>query len=111
MSTIEQSFDQYKAVLSDMFQNKVDPDLAMKIMYLERKLPDAEPKVELDIEVNPRADASEMAYQINSKFGFQASAHKNHLTVVGRTNVDKLAKLAAHPDIKWISGLATPASF
>jgi hypothetical protein len=111
MSTIETSFDEYKAHLTNMLNNKVDPDLAIKIMYLERKLPDIEPKVELDLRVKNDIVATNLKNKIDVKFGYLVSCHKNHISVVGRASMEKLAKLASHPDIEWISGSATPASY
>lgn len=111
MSTIEDSFDEYMTHLSELLQNKIDPALAMRIMYLERKLPDVEPKVELDIKLRDGANAADMISAINAKFGFQVSGGKNHITAVGRTDMNRLARFASHPDFKWISGLATPASY
>ncbi|CDI06391.1 conserved hypothetical protein [Candidatus Nitrosotenuis uzonensis] len=111
MSEIEDSFDEYKERLSGMLENKIDVDLAMKIMYLERKLPDVEPKVELDIRVSSESNTLSFLHKINQKFGFQTSARHNHLTAVGRINMDKLAKLASNQEIEWITGSATPASY
>lgn len=111
MSTIEASFDDYKAQLTKMLYDKVDADLAIKIMYLERKLPDAEPKVELEVEAKNDIIASKLKDEIAMKFGYQTSSHKNYITAVGRTNIERLGKLAAHPDIEWITGTATPASY
>lgn len=111
MSEIEDSFDEYKERLSGMLDNKIDVDLAMKIMYLERKLPDVEPKVELDIRMSKVFNMSAFMSLINEKFGFQVSTHSNHLTAVGRVNMDKLAHLASNQEIEWIAGSATPASY
>ena len=111
MSNIETSFDEYKTRLVSMLYDKVDADLAMKIMYLERKLPDVEPKAELDVKVKNDIIASNLKDKIGAKFGYQVSCHKNHLTVVGLINMEKLAKLASNSDIEWITGNATPASY
>ena len=111
MSNVEASFDEYKAILVHMLNDKVDADLAMKIMYLERKLPDAEPKADLDIRVRDDAVAQNMKDWFGDKLGYQVSCHKNHITVIGRMSIERLAKIASNPDIEWISGSATPASF
>jgi hypothetical protein len=111
MSAIEASFDEYRTYLENLLNHKIEPDLALKIMYLERRLPDVEPKTEIDIRVKNDIVATKLKDEISNKFGYQVSSHKNHLTVVGLMNVEKLAKLASHPDIEWISGNATPASY
>jgi len=111
MSNVEASFDEYKANLVHMLYDKVDADLAIKIMYLERKLPDVAPKVELDIEVKNEALAKNLKDWFGDRLGYQVSCHKNHITVVGRISIEKLAKIASYSDIEWISGSATPASY
>ena len=111
MSNVEASFDEYKANLVHMLYDKVDADLAIKIMYLERKLPDVEPKVELDIKVKNDLIAKNLKDWFGDRLGYQVSCHKNHITAVGRASIEKLAKIASHSDIEWISGSATPASY
>lgn len=111
MSNVETSFDEYKAILVHMLNDKVDADLAMKIMYLERKLPDAEPKAELDIRVGSEAAAKRLKDLLGDKLGYQVMCHKNHVTAIGRMNIERLAGIASYSDIEWISGSATPASF
>lgn len=111
MSNIETSFDEYKAQLVHMLYDKVDADLAMKIMYLERKLPDADPKVDLDIKARSEASAINLKSLFGAKLGYMTTNNKSHLTIVGRVNIEDLTKIASHPDIEWISGSATPASY
>ena len=111
MSNIESSFDEYKDSLVQMLYGKVDADLAMKIMYLERKLPDVDPRVDLDIEAKNEAAASNLKNMFAAKFGYLTSNHKNHLSLTGRINIEKLADIASYTDIEWISGSATPASY
>jgi len=111
MSNVEASFDEYKVHLEHMLYDKVDADLAMKIMYLERKLPDVEPKVELDIKVRNDGIAQNLKDLFGDKLGYQVSCHRNHITAVGRISIERLAKIASHSDIEWIAGSATPASY
>ncbi len=111
MSNIESSFDEYKAHLAHMLHDKVDADLAMKIMYLERKLPDVEPKVELDIKVKNDIIAQNLKNWFGAKLGYQVSCHKNHILVVGLISIEQLAKIASYADIEWITGNATAASY
>ena len=111
MSNVEASFDEYKVHLEHMLYDKVDADLAMKIMYLERKLPDVEPKVELDIKVRNDGRAQNLKDLFGDKLGYQVSCHRNHITAVGRISIERLAKIASHSDIEWIAGSATPASY
>ena len=48
MSQVKIQYDEFLSLISQTVAN-VDVNLLMKIMYLEKKLPDVPPKVELDI--------------------------------------------------------------
>ena len=52
--TIEAQYDQFISILNQTMNN-VDSNLLVKMMYLERKLPDVFPKVELNLEYKPKA--------------------------------------------------------
>jgi len=82
MSNVEASFDEYEAHLVHMLHDKVDADLAMKIICLERKLPDTESKVELDINVRNDTIEQNLKDWFGDKLGYQVSCHKNHITAV-----------------------------
>lgn len=109
MMSIESSFDEYREQLSKMLHDKVDPFLALRIMYLERRLPEYPPKLELDVKVRDFNTAASLKESIREKFGFEVGRHKDHLSVVGLANIEKLEKLAATPNIEWITGSASPA--
>ncbi|HXG74256.1 MAG TPA: hypothetical protein VNK44_05525 [Candidatus Nitrosotenuis sp.] len=110
VSAIESSFDQYRKELSEML-GKVDVDLAIKTMYLERKLPDVEPRVELDLKIKSGSDMQRLAYKLSSKFGFQSSVHGEHLLLVGRATIDDIHKLSQDQSVEHISGTVSAASY
>jgi len=53
--TVEAQYDKFISGLNQTMSN-VDSDLLVKIMYLERKLPDTSPKVELNIKYKSHVD-------------------------------------------------------
>ncbi|MEM2786112.1 MAG: hypothetical protein QXW38_03825 [Candidatus Nitrosotenuis sp.] len=110
MSVIESSFDQYRKELSKTL-GKVDVDLAIKIMYLERKLPDVEPRVELDLKIKNGSDMQRLAYELSSRFGFQCSVHGEHILLVGRTTIDDVHRMSQDQAIEHISGTVSAASY
>jgi len=110
VSAIESSFDHYREELANMLK-KIDVDLAMRVMYLERRLPDVEPHVELDAKIKDGVDRLMLSYEINSRFGFQTSIQNDHLILVGRAKMDDIFSLSQNPSIEFISGNATAASY
>ncbi|MEM4378687.1 MAG: hypothetical protein QXX85_06870 [Candidatus Nitrosotenuis sp.] len=110
MSVIESSFDQYRKELSKTL-GKVDVDLAIKIMYLERKLPDVEPRVELDLKIKNGSDMQRLAYELSSRFGFQCSVHGEHILLVGRATIDDVHRMSQDQAIEHISGTVSAASY
>jgi hypothetical protein len=107
---IEVSYNEYHNQLKHKLPN-VDPDLLLKIMYLERKFPDVEPKADIVITFSDEKDMKMRAYKIQEIFGLSAAVHKNSLIASGRLNVENLFKLASNPNISYIEGNATPASY
>lgn len=110
MSAIEASFDSYRKELEKML-GKIDVDLAIKIMYLERKLPDVEPKVELDLKIKNGIDPGKLGYELCSKYGMQSAVHKNHLILVGRATIDDVFEISKHEEVEYVSGSVTAASY
>ena len=107
---VETSYDRFLADL-DRKLVKIDVELAMKLMYLERKFPEVEPNVELSIKLKSGADAKEKAYAINKKFGWRTASRGNHVTVAGRANLEDLIRLSSSSYVEEVSGTANPASY
>ncbi len=110
MSTIEESFDQYRNDLAGLLK-KIDVDLAMRIMHLERKMPDVEPRVELEIRTKHGTDLPGLAYLISSKFGFQTMVQGHHVLAVGRATINDVFRLSQSSTIEFIGGNASIASY
>ncbi len=111
MSNVEQGYDQFVSFLRKTSE-KVDPDLLMKVMYLERKLPDVEPKVDLDIQFTPGVNIEEKRFRIHDELGLDTAPHgQNGVLTSGRMNALTIVKLASHPSVISVAGNATAASY
>ena len=91
--------------------NNVDSDLLVKIMYLERKLPDIAPKVELNIKYKSHVDTERKKEIIRSKLGFPNQTTNHGVNVVGRMDTNMVEKFSQDPDVQYITGSATPSSY
>jgi hypothetical protein len=108
--TIEAQYDQFIAILNQTMKN-VDPNLLVKMMYLERKLPDVSPKVELTLEYKPNVDTERKKEIIRHRFGFPNQTTDHGVHVVGQMNTDIVEKFSQDPDIEYITGITTPSSY
>ncbi|MGI9565881.1 MAG: hypothetical protein ACR2LL_02560 [Nitrosopumilus sp.] len=110
---MSQAEDQYDEFISSIGQSipKVDVNLLVKIMYLERRLPDVAPRVELHIEYKPKVDPMRKQEELRAQFGFPTQTSLHGLTAVGQINIRIIEKISKDQDIEHISGTATPASY
>ena len=110
MSQVETEYDQFLANIGNTIRN-TDVNLLVKVMYLERKLPDVAPKVDLHIEYNSGVNPQDKQEQIRAKYGFPTQTSAHGVTAVGQINVNLIEEISKDQDIKHISGTATPASY
>ncbi len=110
MSQLEIQYDEFLSLISQTITN-VDVNLLVKIMYLERRLPDVAPKVELHIQYKSDVDPKNKQEQFRARYGFLSQLGIHELMVVGRISIDIIEDISKDPDIKHISGTATPASY
>jgi len=110
MSQVEIQYDEFLSSIGQTIAN-VDVDLMVKIMYLERRLPDVAPRVELHIEYKSEIEPMNKQEKIRTKYGFQTQTSINGLTVVGLISIDQIEEISKDQDIKHISGTASPASY
>ena len=110
MSQIEAQYNEFTHSLTQTLSN-VDVNLLIKIMYLERKLPDAPPMVELTIDYSSGTNIPNKQEAIRAKYGFPMNAGEHGLTLVGRMTVPLIEEISKDRDVKFISGKATPASY
>lgn len=111
MSQIETQYDMFLNSLKETIKN-VDVNLMLKIMYLERKLPDVAPHVELEIKLKSGVNLAKKAREIRTKYGFQTSSLGEHgVFAVGQMSMDLVEMIAKDSEIEKISGVATPSSY
>ncbi len=108
--SIESQYDHFISTINQSMAN-VDPDLVIKIMYLERKLPDVLPKVNLDIEYNPGVDLERKQEIIRWRYGFPVQPTTHGLIAVGRINVEMIEAFSKDKDVRHITGKANPSSY
>ncbi|HIE46999.1 MAG: hypothetical protein ABGW49_00285 [Nitrosopumilus sp.] len=108
--SIEAQYDQFISTINQSMV-KVDPNLAVKIMYLERKFPDVAPRVELDIEYNDGVDLERKQEIVRFRYGFQIQQRKHGFVAVGRISVGVIEEFSKDMDVKYITGNATPSSY
>lgn len=92
----------------------VDPNLAHRIMYLERKIADemvSEPHVSAIIEYKPSIDLDKKINGIREKYSLEVEHFdkQNTLHVMGSMKIGKVKEIAADRDIVKITGKADPA--
>ena len=110
MSQVEMQYDEFLSSIGQKIPN-ADVNLLVKIMYLERKITDVYPKVDLHIEYKTNIDPTKKQELIRSKYGFPTQRTISGLTAVGRMNVDIIEEISKDSDIQHLSGTATPASY
>ena len=110
MSQVESQYDEFLSSISQIIPNS-DVDLLVKIMYLERKLPDTSPKVELHMDYKMGVDLMKKQEMVRSKYGFPTQTSFHGVTAVGRMNIHLIEEISKDSDIEHISGTATPASY
>jgi len=111
MSEVERGYDEFMMFLKES-STKVDPELLVKTMYLERKFPGVEPKVDLDIQFKLGTDIQAKRRQINEKFGLQTAVHgKNAVITSGRMDAAAIVHIASNDLVVNVTGNATAASY
>ena len=108
--TVEAQYDQFISILNQTMKN-VDPDLLVKMMYLERKLPDTHPKVELNIHYKPNVDSERKKEIIRNRFGFPNQSNDHGVNVVGKMDTSIVEQFSQDSDVEYITGIATPSSY
>ena len=93
---------------------KVNNNLLVKIMALERKFPNSLPHVHLEIEFKENIDIEHPKYDISEKHHVQVAVHrweKTKLVVTGLMNVSTVAEISSHDSVIQIVGSASAAYY
>lgn len=110
MSQIEMQYDEFLSSVGKTISN-VDVNLLVKIMYLERRLTDVAPRVELHIQYKSSVDPMKKQEEMRAKYGFPTQTSLHELTVVGQMTINMIEDISKDKDVRFISGNATPASY
>ena len=93
---------------------KVNNNLLVKIMALERKFPNSLPHVHLEVDFKEGIDIEHPKYDISEKHHVQVAVHrweKTKLVVTGMMNVSAVAEISSHDSVIQIIGSASAAYY
>lgn len=121
MSQVDKEFDDFTESLKKQL-GKVDVDLALKTLYLERQLKQGEkPKVELFVCYREGADLEKKKYELNEYFPcLSTTSFTNNpkvpncervIKVECLTDLKTVHELSKDNDIEHVSGTASLGSF
>ena len=109
--TIETQYDNFISEISNELQ-KVDPQLAMQVMYYERRFTDVEPQVELHIHYKEGTNLDKKKDELDARYGLLLGKEGNHgMRVTGLMNLNRIYEISTDDDIKEVSGFASCASY
>ena len=109
--TIEAQYDNFIAEISSEL-GKVDPQLAMQVMYYERRFTDVEPQVELHIHYKEGTNLDKKKDDLDAKYGFLMAREGKHvLKAMGLMNLKRIHEISKDNDIEQVSGYASCASY
>ncbi len=99
MSEIEKQYDGFIAEFEKNL-GKVDLSLALKTLYLQKKLPDVTPKVELYVCYRPGTDLEKKRIELDKKFACLSSTFFTEKSKV--PNCERILKVECLTDLKTI---------
>ena len=108
---VEKEYDNFLQEIGSKL-SKIDANLAMQVMYYERKFPEVEPSVHLKIHYKERTDVGKKRNQLYSKYGYLISLEgESGLKVAGLMDIKRIHEISTDPDIKAITGSASIAAY
>lgn len=109
--TIEAQYDNFMAEISSELE-KMDPQLAMQVMYYERRFTDVEPQVELHIHYKEGTNLDKKKDGLDSKYGFLMAREGKHvLKAIGLMSLRRVHEISMDADVDHVSGYASCASY
>jgi len=109
--TIESQYDDFISEISNELR-KIDPQLAMQILYYERRFTDVEPQVELHIHYKEGVNLDKKKDDLDSKYGFLIAREGKHiLRAIGLMNLSRVHGISTDDDVEQVSGFASCASY
>jgi len=111
MSTAENIYDGFLSNVEKAL-GKIDLELALQVMLLERKMPDVPPMVELEIHYKSGVDTDSKVSYVRDRYGFLVSGHgKNEILARGNMNIATLNEIAQDSQIEKLTGSVSVASY
>lgn len=109
---VESIYDEYISKLKQAMPN-VEPNLAHRIMYLERKLVNediSEPEVSAIIEYKLGVDVDKKVNGLREKYSVEVEHgdKQNVLRAMSRMKISKIKEIALDRDVVKITGKADP---
>ena len=104
----------YDTFLSNMGAalGKISTELAMQVMYYERKFPQSDPCVNLDIHYRDGIILEKKQAEFSDKYGFaSARMGKNHLLIRGNMSLHTMQQISSDVEIEKMTGSASCASY
>lgn len=109
--TIETQYDDFIADISNELQ-KVDPQLAMQVMYYERRFTDVEPRLELHVHYKEGINLDKKKDNLDSRYGFLIAKEGKHtLKLNGLMNLNRIYEISTDEDVEQVNGFASCASY
>jgi len=120
MQQIEKQYEEFVTEFGKKL-DKVDVSFALQTMYLQRKIPDSTPKVELQVCYRPGTDLEKKQVELDNYFSCLSTTYfrkqsgapdcENTLGVECLTDLDTVYKISQDPDIISIHGKASLGSY
>jgi len=120
MQQIEKQYEEFVTEFGKKL-DKVDVSFALQIMYLQRKIPNSLPKVELQVCYRPGTDLEKKRVELDNYFACISTTYfrkqngspdcENTLGVECLTDLDTVYKISQDSDIISIHGKASLGSY
>jgi Trp operon repressor len=108
--SVENEYDRFLTIIKQTMP-QVETNFLLKIMYLERALPDVSPRVEMHVEYKEGVNVERKQEIVRQRYGLPVQPVDEGLIADGQINVGMIEEFCQDSDIKHISGQATPASY
>ena len=120
MQQIEKQYEEFVTEFGKTL-DKIDVSFALQTMYLQRKIPDSLPKVELQVCYRPGTDLEKKRVELDNYFACISTTYfrkqngapdcENTLGVECLTDLDTVYKISLDSDIISIHGKASLGSY
>lgn len=112
VSEVESMYEEFLGRLKEKL-GPISVNFATRLMYLERKMqqslqPSVKPHVTLTVTYKPDINLEDKLEVLRDNFMVEHMENPPALLCVGQMNLDDVVELSSDPDIKEITGRASP---